>query len=64
MCLLWSMNLGFNIPEYEILHSHRRENLKSYNDISSNFLDRKLFNCIKRSVEIWGSLNPEPWQDH
>jgi hypothetical protein len=25
-----------NIPEYGILHSHRRENLKSYNFVSSS----------------------------
>jgi hypothetical protein len=27
--------LGFYIPEYDIIHSHRRENLKSYRDYLS-----------------------------
>jgi hypothetical protein len=31
MCLLWRTNWVSYIPEDAILHSHRRENLKSYN---------------------------------
>jgi hypothetical protein len=47
MCLLWSTNWGFYTPEDDILHSHRRENLKSY----------RLLNCfpihIILPVPLW-----------
>jgi hypothetical protein len=38
----------YNIPEDTILHSHRRENFKSYKLLLSNRvykLDQKLFSC-------------------
>jgi hypothetical protein len=38
--------LGFYIPEYDILHSHRRENLKSY------------FSDILVPIVVFISINP------
>jgi hypothetical protein len=37
--------LGFYIPEDGILHSHRRENLKSYNAIGLLGIIRKFLDC-------------------
>jgi hypothetical protein len=33
--------LGFYIPEYVILHGHRRENVKSYTELTSWALQRR-----------------------
>jgi hypothetical protein len=35
--------LGFYIPEDDILHSHCRENLKSYNDMLGGYLRTWLY---------------------
>jgi hypothetical protein len=40
--------LGFYIPEDDILHSHRRENLKSYRDIS---VPHSVQTCAAKSVQ-------------
>jgi hypothetical protein len=38
--------LGFYIPEYDILHGHRRENFKSYISLDDGLTDhRSLDNC-------------------
>jgi hypothetical protein len=42
--------LGFYIPEDDILHSHSRENLKSYIALSGWTLAEK--QCVPREVRI------------
>jgi hypothetical protein len=48
MCLLWSTNYGFYIPEGGVLHSHRHENLKSYIALTGWPLLRRLNMSLMR----------------
>jgi hypothetical protein len=47
--------LGFYIPEDDILHSHRRENLKSYKSVCPDASDRdfRTSSGVKDTV-FWG----------
>jgi hypothetical protein len=52
--------LGFYIPEEDILHSHRRENLKSYdsyfrsNEMRASWFCKLLTRIYSRNCFVWG----------
>jgi hypothetical protein len=51
--------LGFYIPEVAILHSHRRENLKSYRHLFDRFFKSKRANGVDADCAEGGFKSTE-----